>query len=165
MMVLVVGLALLAIVAAVVITAATARRQGDEPAATVSRSRPRDPWLVDAGEAVQSGLLLLRDLDPVVADTEASERSTAAVDDAIRQLDQLTSHLAALTTTAPTEMDGRVCRNASVRVRALSDSLGGRSSDPSVFLKRTSVQQPEVLHRRADCELALHDLAEHVHLL
>ena len=84
------------------------------------------------------------------------------------QIDDLTHDLTALTTAAPSPMDGRLCRAAAVRSQALSDALAPWvTADTSADVRRTgrSGGQQDVLDRLAEYVLALTDLDQHLRLI
>lgn len=128
-----------------------------------------DDWLDRARALVRDG----HELADVMAD--AVDRSPADLsDDAIfrvvADIENLNDHIAAVSATAPTAMDNRVCRVLGVRARGLcapyERELRVREvpgAERRAQFDSDTTQQP--VQRLEEFEVALRDLHEHVELL
>ena len=155
---LLVGLAVVALIAAMLLlsrrsalTVGPGRRASDPAGGPVP-----EEWLAAAHDVTASGDSLLADIGwPASARAAASSVKEATATDDPRspqgRLARLVRESAALTASAPTTMDARVCRNLSVRAKALETALENDT--------------PSVHHKLEDFATALGDMKDHVDLL
>jgi hypothetical protein len=157
----VVAVAALAIGAAI----AAARNQPDPGG---GRSTP-DLWLDRARGVVRSGYELAGAMSDAIrhSPTDLSEDAIVQI---LADVKTYNADVAALSATAPTAMDTRVCRNVGVRARGLCDpyerELRAREAlgaGQQTGFGSDTLQQPDRLLE--EFEVALRDLDEHVELL
>ena len=149
-----------AILAATIFGSLVVGRIADNSSDKRVMSRDAAEWFASADAAVAAGrriAIKLEETSPTGAATPSADTPD--------ELDRFTTRVAELIASAPTAMDGRVCRNVAVRSSALSTALRSmqdknRDSSPA---HHRHTQRP--IHQQTEFETAIRDLADHVELL
>lgn len=157
-------IATLVLVTVLVITSVSHKRTASAPHTDAS-----EDWLRAARAALRDGHWISGRLADE-GDRSPADLPDVLVDDIVAEMTDFRARIAAVSATAPTAMDTRVCREVGVRAHALSDVYEREVRLREVFggedrsaLTGDTLQEPA--RRLEDFVAALRDLETHVELL